>query len=67
MDSDITRAEIDKLRQKLKEGKPYTDEEIFSGIEHMDFYRFIATAAKDVLTYYGLSLTDENDYGDIKE
>ena len=67
MDSNITKKLIDDCRLALKKAKPYTEEEIFDGSEESDGARRKATFAKNILEHYGLSLTDVNDYGDIKE
>ena len=67
MDLNITREFIDKCRLALKGATPYTDEEIFDGSEESDGARRGATAAKNILEYLGLSLTDPNDYGNITD
>lgn len=63
----ITRKQIDECRDALKKAKPYTEKEIFDGSEESDGARRKATYAKNILEHFGLSLTDENDYGNIVE
>lgn len=63
----ITRKFIDECRLALKEAEPYTEEEIFDGSEESDGARRKATYSKNILQHLGLSLTDPDDYGDIKE
>ena len=63
----ITKSEIDECRQALREAKPYTEEELFSGSEKSEGARRKATHAKNILEHLGLSLTDPDDYGNITE
>lgn len=68
MDLDITKADIDNYRLALKKAEPYSLEEIFSGEETGgDYDRRRATYAKALLEHFGLSLTDENDYGQFEK
>lgn len=59
----LTSDEIAKYRKQFKRGKPYTQEEIdalpFDG--ECDFDRWLATIAEDVLTSYGIPLTEETE------
>lgn len=66
MASNITRSEIDKYRSILKRAEPYADDEMSVLDRDVDGERRQATFAKNILEYYGLSLTDEGDYGNIE-
>lgn len=69
MTSNITKAEVDEMRAALRLAEPYSEEEIINGIPEGsgEADRRLAMYAKLALEQLGLSLTDENDYGNITE
>lgn len=69
MDLNITKSDVDGLRNIIKNNKPYDEDDpalsMFDG--EYDANRMQATTAKRILQHLGLSLTDMNDYGNITD
>lgn len=63
----ITRKTIDGCRQALKVAKPYSESDlcVYDGEEDKALRK--TTYAKIILEHLGLSVTDPDDYGDIRE
>jgi hypothetical protein len=65
----ITRSDIDKLREMVKKYEPFAlDDPVLNETDgNADINRIKATHALMALNELGIDPYDENDYGDLKE
>lgn len=63
MDYNITRSDIDKWRDALKQAEPYEDYDSLPYDGPSDTLREHATVALRLLNYFGLDPYDDKDYG----
>lgn len=69
MDSVITRAKIDIMRNHIKKYKPFenSDPTLNQYDGEYDIKRENSTGYMNALTALGINPYDDNDYGDIKD
>lgn len=69
MDYHITRSKVDALREMIRKYPPYDEssEEMNCFDGKYDRHRLASTNATSILKALGLSIDDQNDYGDIPE
>lgn len=67
MDSNITKAQIDELRDFIKSHTPYDEDDpiLHTFDAELDPDRMRATTARRLLAHLGIDANDNEDYGDI--